>query len=265
MVGVLVQTECLKFEINECIGLLTLNRPKALNALNNQLLDELNEMLNHIEREQDLRCLILTGEGDKAFVAGADIKEMSSLDPSAAKSFSEKGQKVFRRLETLPMVVIAAVNGFALGGGCELALACDFIIASKNAKFGLPEVSLGIIPAFGGTQRAPRKLGAARASEMIFTGKHYDADRALQYGLVNDVVEPSELIGTCMELAKMISSRGPKAIAAAKESIRIGLDLPIDEGFILERTAFGDLFRTQDSKEGTAAFMEKRPAHFVGK
>lgn len=254
----------LKFEVKESIGVLTINRPEALNALNSLVLKELSLFLNQLDREKSIRCLIITGAGEKAFVAGADIKEISDLTPEQAQRFAETGQKIFRRFEVLSIPIIAAVNGFALGGGCELAMACDFIYASQTAKFGLPEVSLGIMPGFGGTQRAARLVGLAWAKELVFSGKHCSADEAMQMGLVNKVFDGPQLLEAAMETAKLISSRGPLAISRAKEVINQGFDVTIDEGMELERDAFGELFRSQDQKEGTRAFVEKRKPTFKG-
>lgn len=257
--------ETLKFEMKDGgIGLLTIHRPEALNALNSQVLTDLSHFLEFADRERALKCLVVTGSGEKAFVAGADIKEIAALTPELALRFAERGQKIFRRFEILRMPVIAAVHGFALGGGCELAMSCDFIYASKIAKFGLPEVSLGIMPGFGGTQRAARSVGLPRAREMVFTGRHYGADEAFQMGLVNQVFEPTDLLSKTLEVAQQISTRGPIAIQKAKEAINMGFDLSIDEGMSLERDIFGDLFRTQDQKEGTQAFIEKRKPTFRG-
>lgn len=256
--------ETIEFSRHSSTGLIKINRPKALNALNQQVLSELSQILNEIDTAKDLRALIITGEGEKAFVAGADIKEIHELNPEKALAFAERGQKLFRRLEVLRLPVIAAVNGFALGGGCELALACDFIYASENAKFGLPEVSLGIMPGFGGTQRLARQIGPAQARELTYSGKIITAQEALNIGLVNRVCGPSELLGKCFELTEMIATRAPVAVAKAKEVINAGYDADLDSGMELEREGFSDLFRTQDQVEGTKAFIEKRTPQFRG-
>jgi enoyl-CoA hydratase len=256
--------ETIRFEETGGIAVLTLNRPEALNALNAQLLEELSHAIEAIDRHSSIRALLLTGSGEKAFVAGADIKEIADLTPEKAMRFAERGQKIFRRLEILKVPVIAAVNGFALGGGCELAMSCDFIYASTNARFGLPEVSLGIMPGFGGTQRAARFVGWARAKEMIMTGRHYNAQEALAIGLVNAVCEPSELLKMATATATMIATRAPMAVARSKEAVNRGYDLSIDEGMEVERELFSELFRTQDQKEGTRAFVEKRKPQFKG-
>lgn len=257
--------QTLKFEKRELTGILTISRPESLNALNSTVLSELAHFLDNIEKDPTVKCLILRGDGEKAFVAGADIKELSDLNSSEALRFAERGQKIFRRLEVLNMPVIAAVNGFALGGGCELALACDFIVATRNARFGLPEVSLGLIPGFGGTQRLSRLVGVGRARELIYSGRHVRAEEALDIGLVTQVVEPESLLDASMQLAKLITTRGPLAVGTAKQAIRRGMDVSLDEGLMIERELFSDLFRTSDQKEGTKAFIEKRTPQFTGK
>ncbi len=247
-------------------GVLTINRPESLNALNQELMSELKQALTKIDEMpfSQLRVLIITGAGEKAFVAGADIKEMSDLSSEQAQVFAERGQEVQRIFETLRIPVIAAVNGFALGGGCELALACDFIYASENAKFGLPEVSLGLIPGFGGTVRLSRVVGLAKAREMIMTGEMISATEALSLGLVSKVLPKTELLSHAEKTAELIASRGPLAIAAAKSSINQAFDLSIDQGMQLEAENFADLFESQDVREGTKAFVEKRKAQFQG-
>jgi enoyl-CoA hydratase len=260
-----VSFETLSYEKqSEFIGLLKISRPKALNALNAQVLDELGEALTQIEEDRSLRCLILTGDGEKAFIAGADIKEMAGMEPAQALEFAKKGQSLTRRLEKLRMPVIAAVNGFALGGGTEFAISCDFIIASENARFGLPEVSLGIIPGFGGTQRLARFVGLPRAREMIYTGNHYSAEQAKTFGLANEVVPQSELLEAALKFAKDICKRGPVAVAVAKRAANEGYDKDIDGGLEIEREVFGELFVTKDQVEGTTAFVEKRKPEFKG-
>jgi enoyl-CoA hydratase len=257
--------ETLSFEKFGFIGLLKINRPKALNALNDMVLTELNGLLNSIEQDQELRVLILTGEGEKAFVAGADIKEIDGLNKSSAQKFAQKGQDVFRRFETLRIPVIAAVNGFALGGGLELAMACDFIYASENAKFGLPEVTLGIMPGFGGAVRLSRYVGLNRAREMTYTGQMLSAQEALSVGLVNKVVPLVELLDEAKKTATLISERAPLGVAQVKKSINKSYDESIDAGMNIEREAFASLFGSKDQIEGTKAFIEKRKPAFVGK
>ena len=256
--------ETLNFEKLDNIGILKINRPKALNALNKQVLEDLDKQLDDIEADRGLKVLIITGEGEKAFVAGADIVELSSLTSDKAHEFSKKGQAVFRRLEILKIPVIAAVNGFALGGGTELACACDFIYCSKNAKFGQPEVLLGLLPGFGGTQRLARFVGLPMARELIYTGEQISAERALEIKLVNKICEQTTLLDDCFKVAKIIASRAPLAVAASKEAINDGYDVPLDKGLSFEVDLFSDLFDSSDVKEGTTAFVEKRKPLFKG-
>lgn len=258
--------ETLKLENKDSIWTLTIQRPESLNALNSQVLSELSEALDQIDQKnfQEAKVLILTGHGEKAFVAGADIKEINQLGLDAAQKFAEKGQSIFRKLEKLQIPVIAAVNGFALGGGLELALACDFIYASESAKFGLPEVTLGLIPGFGGTVRLSRVLGLPKAKEWIFTGQMINAPEALQMGLVNKVVPQAELLSTVQKVAQTIASRGPVAVGAAKKSVMESFDHDIDSAMAVEAAEFSNLFATKDVKEGTSAFIEKRKAQFQG-
>lgn len=256
----------IKLENQNAIWTLTLNRPEALNALNNELLNELSDALTAIGEKnlQEAKVLILTGAGEKAFVAGADIKEINQLKMDSAQKFAEKGQTIFRQLENLQIPVIAAVNGFALGGGLELALACDFIYASENAKFGLPEVTLGLIPGFGGTVRLSRALNLPKAKEWIFTGNMVSASDAKQMGLVNQVLPLAELMPAVRKTAETIATRGPVAVGAAKASIMEAFDHEIDSAMAIEASKFATLFETQDVREGTAAFIEKRKAQFQG-
>lgn len=248
------------------VWLLTLNRPQSLNALNSHVLADLNRALDEMEKKSfsEAKCLIVTGAGEKAFVAGADIKEMNGLDQQGGMAFAEKGQKLFRRLETLKIPVIAAVNGFALGGGLELALACDYIFASENAKLGLPEVTLGLIPGFGGTVRLSRAVGLNRAKEMVFTGDMLSAAEAIHIGLVNRVVTLSELLPFALKSAETIAKRGPIAVQNAKRSLQNSYDQDIEQGMKTEASEFAKLFSTQDFREGTTAFVEKRAAIFKG-
>lgn len=256
--------ETIEFEKNGSLAKITINRPKALNALNRQVLTELNECLNTVDADKELRCLILTGSGDKSFVAGADIKEMEDLNSDEAREFSKLGQSVFRRLEILKIPVIAAVNGFALGGGLELAMGCDFIVASDNARFGLPEVSLGLIPGFGGTVRLSKYVGLAKAKEMTYSARHYKADAALSMGLVSSVVPSEELMATVEKMASGICSQGPVAVAHAKLAINEANDLAVDAGMEMERSQFGALFATKDKDIGIKAFINKEKPNFVG-
>jgi len=259
-----MQLENILWKVEDGVGVATLNRPKALNALNSQTVRELGELLGEVERDASLRALVLTGAGDKAFVAGADIAEMSGLAPLEARRFAEVGQRTLERLEALPIPTIAAVNGFALGGGCELAMACDLVYASERAKFGQPEVNLGIIPAFGGTQRLQRRVGSARAMEMILTGDMADAATAKAWGLALEVLPPEKLVGHAIAQAKKIASRGPAAVAAAKRIVRATAAPQLLAGHEMEAEAFAALFASEDGREGLRAFVEKRPAQFRG-
>jgi len=256
--------ETLTFVQEGHVGLLTIRRPEALNALNAQVLKELALFTEAAAANKELRALIITGAGEKAFVAGADIKSMAEMTPIAAEEFSIAAQTTFSSIESLPFAVIAAVNGFALGGGCELALACDIIIASEKAKFGLPEVTLGLLPAFGGTQRLPRAVGLFKAREMVFSGEFYSAGDCQSMGLVNKVTTPEQLLPEAQKLAKTIASRAPVAVAKAKRSINRGFELHMDEGLQQEAKLFGELFSTQDKNEGIGAFIEKRQPDFKG-
>lgn len=258
-----------QLEIKNTKACITINRPQALNALNRAVLEGLNQVLDDVDIAANsfkVRSLVIRGAGEKAFVAGADIKEMEDLSPTQAGHFAELGQKVFRRLEVLNIPVIAAVHGFALGGGCELALACDFIYATNNSQFGLPEVSLGLIPGFGGTQRLSRVVGVARARELIFTGARISADEALRIGLVNKVcADAPTLFSEVDNCCAQINARGPLAIREAKRAILQGLHMDIDSGLELERSFFGDLFGYEDVREGLKAFTEKRKPQFAGR
>nr|WP_315028635.1 enoyl-CoA hydratase-related protein [uncultured Chryseobacterium sp.] len=256
--------ETLVYQKNNHIGLLTINRPQALNALNEQVLKELQLFAEQIKADKDIRVLIITGSGEKAFVAGADIKAMQEMSPQQAEDFSITAQKAFNAIEELPFAVIAAVNGFALGGGCELALSCDIILAGEKARFGLPEVSLGLLPCFGGTQRLPRAIGLYKAREMVFSGEFYSAEKCREFGFVNRVVAPEELLNEAQKLAQTIASRGPIAVAKAKQSLNTGFELHVTEGLKQESALFGELFTTADHNEGIVAFIEKREPHFKG-
>ncbi|MEW6723895.1 MAG: enoyl-CoA hydratase-related protein [Bacillota bacterium] len=242
------------------IAELTIDRPEALNALNQQVLEELASTLAGLADDPDLRCLIITGAG-RAFVAGADIAAMAEMTQEEAEAFSRLGSSTFTAVEQLPVPVIAAVNGYALGGGCELALACDFRYASEKARFGQPEVGLGIIPGFGGTQRLPRLIGAGPARELIYTGEMIGADRAKEIGMVNAVFPTEELLEQTRAAARKIAAKGPLAVRAAKEAIRRGLELELEQGCQLESRIFGRIFGPQQ-KEGMQAFLEKRAPKF---
>jgi enoyl-CoA hydratase len=255
--------ENIRLETEDAIALLTIDRPKALNALNSKTLQELESALNALPTT--VRALIITGGGDKAFVAGADISEMASISAAQAREFAALGHRVFHTLEQLPIPTIAAVNGFALGGGCELALACDLIYASEKAKLGLPEVSLGVIPGFGGTQRLTRVVGKMRAKELVFTGERLDAAKAREVGLVLEVLPAEQLLAHCKAVAGKILKNGPLAVSQGKRVIEFGADQDLRAANELERQGFAVLFGSEDQKEGMKAFLEKRPAHFTGK
>ena len=254
----------IKYEVNGHIAKITMNRPKALNALNSEVLDELDKCLDEIKANNDLRVLIITGEG-RSFIAGADIKEMSELGGLEAKAFGNKGLSVFRKIETLPIPVIAAVNGFALGGGCELAMSCDIRIASNKALFGQPEVGLGLIPGFGGTQRLQRLVGQGWAKYLIYSAENIKADKALEIGLVQDVVEVEELEERVNTLAETIAKQAPIAEKLAKEAINQGAQVDIDQAMRIEENAFGLVFTTEDKNIGTQAFINKEKAEFQNK
>jgi enoyl-CoA hydratase len=257
--------ENLLYEKKDQIAKITFNRPEKLNALNRRTVEELAGCLAAARDDREVRVLILTGAGEKAFVAGADINELAQRTPIDGKDFSLYGQGVFHMLETLGKPSIAAVNGYALGGGCELALACTIRIASKTARLGQPEVKLGIIPGYGGSQRLARLCGKGVAHELILTGEMISADEALRIGLVNHVSEPAELISTAEAIAKKIIANAPLAVKFAMEAIEHGMEMPQEEGLYLEATLFGLCCATEDMREGTRAFLEKRPAQFKGR
>ena len=248
----------------ERVAVITISRPKALNALNTETLKELDFAIDEIENDDEIYAVILTGDG-KAFVAGADITEMKDLDVMGARKFGNLGNKVFRKLETLEKPIIAAVNGFALGGGCELSMACDIRIASLKAKFGQPEVGLGITPGFGGTQRLARLVGTGMAKQLIYTGDIINAEEALRIGLVNKVVEPEQLIEEVKLLAKKIASNAPIAVKLSKTAINRGLQMDIDTALMYEAEIFGECFSTVDQKNGMKAFLEKTEKCFENK
>lgn len=246
------------------IGILSFNRPKALNAINSKVLNELDKALDEVMADDEIYVLIITGEG-KAFVAGADIAEMKDKTPGEARQFAEVGMKVFRKIELMEKPVIAAVNGFALGGGCELAMSCDIRIASIKAKFGQPEVGLGITPGFAGTQRLPRLVGTAKAKELIFTGDIISAEEAEKIGLVNKVIEPEKLLEEAIGLARRIVKNAQGSVRYAKTAINRGIETDIETGMLIEKDIFGLCFTLNDQKEGMTAFLEKRKADFNNK
>lgn len=255
----------LLLETSEGVATLTINSPRTMNALNSQILGELECALYDLNLADEVKVVVITGAGEKAFVAGADIKEMSSMNSFEGHQFGLKGQRVMMLIEKMTKPVIAAVNGYALGGGLELALACDFIYASDKAKVGFPEVTLGIMPGFGGTQNLSRLIGPNRANEMIFTGSMLNAEKACLWGIVNQVFVPEELLPKTLETAKGIARLGTVGVGYAKDSIANGLNMGKEDGFRYEASLFGVLFATEDQKEGMAAFVEKRKAEFKGK
>lgn len=248
--------EYITYEAEGQIGIITINRPKALNALNSTVLDELDKTLDGVDLE-NIRCLILTGAGEKSFVAGADIGEMSSLTKAEGEAFGKKGNDVFRKIETFPIPVIAAVNGFALGGGNELAMSCDIRLAADNAVFGQPEVGLGITPGFGGTQRLARLVGMGMAKQMLYAALNIDAQEALRIGLVNAVYPQAELMENALKLANKIARNAPIAVRACKQAVNEGMQVSIEEGVAIEEKLFGACFETHDQVEGMACFLSR--------
>jgi enoyl-CoA hydratase len=252
----------MRWEVSDGVGVATFDRPKVLNAIDARTIEELADLVGIAEGDPTLRAFVLTGAGEKAFAAGADILAMSAMGPVEARRFAEGAHAVLERLERLPIPTFAAVNGFALGGGCEVALACDLVYASDRARFGQPEVSLGLVPGFGGSQRLPRRVGLSRALEMVLTGDVYDAARAKEIGLVLEVVPAAELLGHVKAQASKIAGRGPLAVAVAKRIMRAGAEPDLASANELERQAFAALFGSADAKEGMRAFLEKRPARW---
>lgn len=248
--------EFVTYEAEGAVGMITINRPQALNALNSQVLEELDEVFSEVDLDT-VRCLILTGAGEKSFVAGADIGEMSTLTKAEGEAFGKKGNDVFRKIETFPIPVIAAVNGFALGGGCEISMSCDIRICSENAVFGQPEVGLGITPGFGGTQRLARIVGVGKAKEMIYGARNIKADEAYRIGLVNNVYPLEELIPAAKKLASIIAANAPIAVRSCKKAINDGLQVDMDEAIVIEEKLFGGCFETEDQKAGMGNFLEK--------
>jgi enoyl-CoA hydratase len=247
------------------VGTITINRPKQLNALNSTVLKELTAALRELGREGECRAIILTGAGEKAFVAGADIAEMAPMSPWQAREFSELGHVATALIEDLPCATIAAVNGYALGGGCELAVSCDLIYASETARFGQPEVNLAVTPGFGGSQRLVRLVGKLRAKELIFTGDMVDAKKAYEMGLCLEVFPKDQLMPHCRAVAEKIATKGPLAVARSKKLVERGYDIPLRSANRQEAETFALLFDTEDRKEGMKAFLEKRPPKYVGK
>ena len=247
--------EFVTYEAEGAVGIITINRPKALNALNSQVLEELDATFSAVDLNT-IRCLILTGAGEKSFVAGADIGEMSTLTKAEGEAFGKKGNDVFRKIETFPIPVIAAVNGFALGGGCEISMSCDIRICSENAVFGQPEAGLGITPGFGGTQRLARVVGVGKAKEMIYSAR-IKAEEAYRIGLVNNVYPIEELIPAAKKLASIIAANAPIAVRNCKKAINDGLQVDMDQAIVIEEKLFGDCFETEDQKAGMGNFLEK--------
>jgi enoyl-CoA hydratase/carnithine racemase len=247
------------------VAYITVNRPKVLNALNMATMEELRAAFHEIKQDAGVRVVILTGAGEKAFIAGADITELAKNDPVSAKAYTQRGQSVLNLIENLGKPVIACINGFALGGGCEIAMACTMRLASENAKLAQPEVKLGIIPGYGGTQRLPRLVGRGRAMQLVLTGEMISAEEAYRIGLVNEVTAPAELIPRAEAVAQKIIANAPLAVEYIIEAVNKGMEMPLAEGLYLEATLFGVACASDDMKEGTAAFLEKRQAQFKGR
>lgn len=248
--------EFINYEVEGMVGIITINRPKALNALNSAVLEELDATLDQVDLDA-VRCLVLTGAGEKSFVAGADIGDMSTLTKAEGEAFGKKGNDIFRKLETFPIPVIAAVNGFALGGGCEISMSCDIRICSENAVFGQPEVGLGITPGFGGTQRLARLVSPGMAKQMIYTAFNIKADEAYRIGLVNAVYPQEELLPAAKKMAARIAAQAPIAVRSCKKAINDGLQVDMDQAIVVEEKLFGGCFETEDQKAGDGNFLEK--------
>jgi enoyl-CoA hydratase len=255
----------IRFEKEGAIAIVTIDRPKVLNALNNEIISELHDCFDNIAVDNSILCVIITGGGEKAFVAGADIGELATLDILGGRALCDRGQGLMSKIENLPQPVIAAINGFALGGGCELAMACTIRLASENARLGQPEVNLGIIPGYGGTQRLSRLVGRGKAAQMILTGEFVTAAEAHRIGLVEEVYPQAELMAKAKEMAQKIASKGPLAVRYAKQAINLGLDVDLKSGCEHEASLFAAICGTDDKNEGTKAFLEKRKAEFKGK
>jgi enoyl-CoA hydratase len=253
------------FEKKNAIAYVTVSRPKVLNALNMATMDDLRAAFHEIKNDPTIRVVLLTGAGEKAFIAGADVGELAAQDPVSAKEYTHRGQSVLNLIENLGKPVIACINGFALGGGCEVAMTCTMRLASENAKLGQPEVKLGVIPGYGGTQRLPRLVGKGIAMQLLLTGEMITAQEAYRIGLVNEVTAPADLIPRAEAIAQKIIANGPLAVQYTMEAVNKGMETPLAEGLYIEAALFGVAAATADKKEGTAAFMEKRPAQFKGK
>ena len=260
-----MEFKSLLVEEKESSILLTINRPEKLNALNKETVNELFEAFQTIQTRKNIQAVIITGAGEKAFVAGADIKEIAELDGMSGEAFSKNGSSAFRFIEKMPIPVIAAVNGFALGGGCELAMACHIRIASSNAKFGQPEINLGIIPGYGGTQRLPRLIGRTNALYFMLSGEMIDALKALELGLITEIVESSQLVARAQEIARLLCSKSALITKYILQSVDQGLNANMDEALDIETRLFGKACETEDMKEGTSAFIEKRKPAFKGR
>ena len=260
-----MDTKNLLLKIENNIGMITINRPDKLNALNAETITELFQILKKLHQDDHVSVVIITGSGEKAFVAGADIAEISRHDEITGRIFATRGQRVYRYLEKLEKPVIAAINGFALGGGCELAMACHIRIASENAKFGQPEINLGLIPGYGGTQRFPRLIGTTKALYYLLSGEMFDAQKALELGLISEIVPQSELLSRATKIAEILSEKSPIAIKYILQAVTEGIEQNLDTALHVESELFGNICGTEDMKEGTAAFLEKRKPNFKGK
>ena len=251
-------------ERDEPVALVTFNRPKVLNALNSETLDEFSQVLRELRDDATIRCVVLTGAGEKAFVAGADIKELAVQTPVSGRNHARRGQQIFDLVENLGKPVIAAINGYALGGGCELAMACTIRLAAETAKIGQPEIELGLIPGYAGSQRLPRLVGKGRALELLLTGEHIDAREAWRIGLVNQVLPPDQLLDKALALARHLGTKAPVAIEYILNAVNSGLNMPFEKAVDYEATLFGLVASTEDMREGTQAFLEKRKPRFKG-
>lgn len=256
-------SKCINCSVSEGIALVEINRPEALNALNPEVLSTLHDTMEELDKTQGVKVIILTGSGEKAFVAGADISAMQSMDSAQAKEFAKFGHRTMNKIASMKAFTIAAINGFALGGGCELALSCDIRVASTKARLGIPEVTLGVIPGFGGTQRLPRLVGLGMAKELLATGRQVKAEEAVSIGLVNAVKEPEELLPYCREMAEKIVANSSSAISYGKRAMDAGVEISLDKALELEIDLFGETFTTPDQKEGMTAFVEKRKPDFA--